>query len=826
MGWPELQRATKGRWPTLLPANGVSEEFLSPKQGPCPKCGGKTRFRFEDKDGSGKWFCNTCCPKGSDGFGLVALVKNIDRNDAIKEIAEQVGQGLSAEKKADKREESRTPMETLSKRWNESIAINSKSAAGKYLAKRGLKTPQSDDLGSHPALDYWESDGPGRPKKVGTYHALIALVTNVNGDPVGLQYIYLTADGDKAPVPSPKKRQVAAEGGSSGACVKLDAAGETIAIAEGIETGIYVRGVSGLPTWCGMTANIMAAIEVPPEVKAVYIFADNDKSGTGLKAAYDLADRLVAQGVTVYILLPAKVDQDWLDAKNLTKDMIAAAKPYSYLDRWPDVKPLHKLLDVMPFDECMIPECWRPYARDLAATLQVPMDFIALSLMAVFATIIGASCAVRPKAKASWQEVCNMWGLLIGYPSQLKTPTTMSVMSLINRLEERSEREYKEALKKYEREKDSYQLQRTTLKGLIRQEMKKSSGGDALARYKKSYDELEPPTEPVEKCFYTNDATIEALYKTLAENPRGVLLYRDELSAQLIAWDSPRRAGEKQFFMEGHKGLGKFKRKTKSTGTEKPKNIISLFGTMTPDTVKHYVNYAQKFGSDGFLQRLQLMAYPNLNEQDWHDEYEDKEAKERAYKAAVRLADSEDMQVFGAIKSENDRYAYFNFSFEAQKCFEEWYRDLLQKLKDEKDAQINAHLSKYRGLMPTIALVLHLVDCADKDEKGPITKSATLMAMHWMEYLESHARRVYALRTGEASKAAEILTEKIELEQIGTEPFTVRQITEKDWTGLTEREVIYVALDQLVAANYLRAEKAVGPGTPTIKYTVNPKVFL
>jgi len=830
VGWQELQQATNGQWLTLLPSNGVGEEYLSRKQGPCPRCGGKTKFRTEQKDGGIRFWCNSCTPKGSDGFGLIALVKGIDRNEAIKEVAEQMGMGLSAEKKADKREESRTPMSTLQKRWNECIEIGPGSAAGKYLKKRGLKNPHSEDLGSHPALGYYEeSNGKGRPIQTGEFHALIALVTTITGEPVGLQYIYLTPDGDKAPVPAPKKRQVSRENASAGACVKIDQftdEDEELQIAEGIETAIYVRGVTGLPTWAGMTANIMAQIEVPPTVKRVYIYADNDKSGTGLKAAYDLADRLTGMGIECYVLMPPKVGEDWLDAKSLTKKMLEDAKPYSYLDRWPDVKPLHKLLDVLPFDdELMMPECWRAYARDLAATLQVPLDFIAVSLMMVFATIIGASCAVRPKAKAGWQEVCNLWGVLIGYPSQLKTPTTLAVLSLIFRLDDRAEKEYQQKLEEYNAEKESYALQKSTLKSLIRAEMKKSHS-DILAGLTKKSKELKAPKEPVEKCFYTNESSIEAMYKTLEQNPRGVLLYRDELSAMLIGWDSPRRAGEKQFYMEGHKGLGKFKRKTKSEGTEKPKNVVSVFGTMTPDTMKSYVNYAQRFGSDGFVQRLQLMVYPDLNEQEWHDEYEDKEAKARAYNAAVLLADSEDMQEFGAIKNEGDKYAYFNFTYEAQEHFKTWFKVLLAKLKEERDPHILSHLSKYRGLMPVIACILHLADCADKGTRGPITLEAAQMASNWMEYLESHARRVYALRTGEASKAAELLSEKIELGLIGEEPFTVRQLTEKDWTGLTEREVIYVALDQLVAANYLRAEKVAGPGTPTIKYTVNPKVFL
>ena len=58
-----LERAyidTQHRWLAILPALGVPSHFLRNKHGPCPVCGGKDRFRFDDKDGKGTFFCNGC----------------------------------------------------------------------------------------------------------------------------------------------------------------------------------------------------------------------------------------------------------------------------------------------------------------------------------------------------------------------------------------------------------------------------------------------------------------------------------------------------------------------------------------------------------------------------------------------------------------------------------------------------------------------------------------------------------------------------------------------------------------------------------------------
>src|SRR5262245_42066156 len=57
-----------GRWPQILAQLGVDTKFLRKAKGPCPVCGGKDRFRFDDR-GEGWFYCNQCGP----GTGIVLL---------------------------------------------------------------------------------------------------------------------------------------------------------------------------------------------------------------------------------------------------------------------------------------------------------------------------------------------------------------------------------------------------------------------------------------------------------------------------------------------------------------------------------------------------------------------------------------------------------------------------------------------------------------------------------------------------------------------------------------------------------------------------------
>ena len=86
-----------GRWPDLLAQlAGLTTEQLSDKHQPCPLCGGADRYRFDDKDGTGSWFCNRCGGKnqtGGAGSGMDMLMRKMDWSyaDAAKRIEQHLG---------------------------------------------------------------------------------------------------------------------------------------------------------------------------------------------------------------------------------------------------------------------------------------------------------------------------------------------------------------------------------------------------------------------------------------------------------------------------------------------------------------------------------------------------------------------------------------------------------------------------------------------------------------------------------------------------------------------------------------------------------------
>ena len=177
-----------------------------------------------------------------------------------------------------------------------------------YLKRRGFGGvwPLPDALRLHRALPYWDGG-----KKLGTYPAMLAPVTSIDGRIVALHRTYLCPDGRKAPVPSVKKLTGAA-GPLTGASIALHRpARGVVAIAEGIETALAGWCLSGVPTVAAYCAGSLASWRWPAGVERLVIFADHDKAGCD--AANALRARVFAARLRCELLTPTKTGTDWAD---------------------------------------------------------------------------------------------------------------------------------------------------------------------------------------------------------------------------------------------------------------------------------------------------------------------------------------------------------------------------------------------------------------------------------------------------------------------------------------------------------------------------------
>jgi putative DNA primase/helicase len=86
-----------GSWPRLLmELGGLSPEQLTDTHQPCPNCGGTDRYRWDQDDGPGGWFCNGCGGKdhmggGGNGMDLLMRVTGWEFKDACRRVEQHLG---------------------------------------------------------------------------------------------------------------------------------------------------------------------------------------------------------------------------------------------------------------------------------------------------------------------------------------------------------------------------------------------------------------------------------------------------------------------------------------------------------------------------------------------------------------------------------------------------------------------------------------------------------------------------------------------------------------------------------------------------------------
>jgi phage/plasmid primase-like uncharacterized protein len=151
-----------------------------------------------------------------------------------------------------------------------------------------------------------------------------AMVARVEG-PGGLQGLHLTflePDGRGR-----REKKLAKGSKPKGGAIRLFPLeeGQPLALAEGIETALAVREVTGWPVWATIAALFMKEVVVPPEVKEVVIAADHDRAG--IDAAHALAQRLLREGRKVRLAVPPAEGEDWLDVLVRVKSGAAPHRP-------------------------------------------------------------------------------------------------------------------------------------------------------------------------------------------------------------------------------------------------------------------------------------------------------------------------------------------------------------------------------------------------------------------------------------------------------------------------------------------------------------------
>ncbi|MCA9125097.1 MAG: DUF3987 domain-containing protein [Planctomycetales bacterium] len=488
-------------------------------------------------------------------------------------------------------------------------------------------------------------------------------------------------------------------------------------------------------------------------------------------------------------------------------------------DLWPEPKPLPEILPpVAPIDPTMLPDAVRPFVEDVAERMQCPIDFPAIAMMIVLAGVVGRKVAVRPKRKDDWTVVANLWGLAVGRPGLMKTPAISEPMKFLKRLEIEAKAAYEGDLKEYLAAEMVARAAKQNAEQAVKKALKDGVDATEIAR-QAIEQEQEPPTR---RRYQVNDPTVEKLGEILNQNPNGVTLCRDELYAFLKSLDKDGHESARGFYLEAWNGNGRYSYDRIGRGTiDIDAAVVSMIGTIQPSRLAEYVRGAVRGGSgdDGLIQRFQLAVWPDCPSR-WRnvDRWPDTAAKKQVFDLVCGLNEMTAADA-GAIQGEED-VPYLRLAPSAQAIFGGWLANLETRLRgDDLPPAMESHLAKYRSLIPSLALLIHLADGGVAE----IPERAIEKAICWGEYLESHAQRIYASTVHSDVAAAWALAKKMTDGSL-TDGFQVRDVYRAGWSGLASREEAQGAIDVLIDLEWLEAEEIPTGGRKRIEHRINPRI--
>ncbi|EPY9681345.1 primase-helicase zinc-binding domain-containing protein, partial [Klebsiella pneumoniae] len=237
----EVRHKANGYWPSIMQRLNIP---TNRSEGPCPACGGNTRYRFDNKDNRGTYFCSHC--GAGTGLDLVMKVNQCGVREAAEKVAEAMALPLPEPKPA--RERTQTDIA------GKVAAMTAKALPGQsaYLTSKGLACP-------FPLLP----DG-----------ALVLVLKNGAGATTGAQVI--KPDGSKRLVAGTVKK---------GACYVVNSieSPETVIIAEGLATALSVHqmhpeALAVVAVDAGNLSPVAQLMRQKHPNARIIIAADNDQS--------------------------------------------------------------------------------------------------------------------------------------------------------------------------------------------------------------------------------------------------------------------------------------------------------------------------------------------------------------------------------------------------------------------------------------------------------------------------------------------------------------------------------------------------------------------
>jgi hypothetical protein len=379
----------------------------------------------------------------------------------------------------------------------------------------------------------------------------------------------------------------------------------------------------------------------------------------------------------------------------------------------------------LPFPLDALPDPIRGFVDAGARAIGCDVSYLALPLLTVIAAAIGNTR--RLELKRGWCVPPILWGAIVGESGTAKTPAFRLVMRPVRERQRKALERHAEDMKQYKADLACWERD--------------------MAAWKKKGSGLPPaePEEPQAERFIVSDTTVEALAPILLDNPRGLLLARDELAGWIGSFD--RYAGKSKAGADSANWLSMFNAESiivdRKTGIPRtihvPQAAVCVVGGIQPAILQRALGLEHR--ESGLAARL-LLAYPPRKAKRWTEADIDPDAEAEL----VRLFD----RLYGLQPTTDDdgepRPVLVRLSGDAQAAWIAYYNAHAVEQTDLA-GDMAAAWSKLEEYAARLALVIHFIrwaagDVANETRLDAASMKAGIVLAKWFKH---EARRVYAM---------------------------------------------------------------------------------
>jgi hypothetical protein len=554
-------------------------------------------------------------------------------------------------------------------------------------------------------------------------------------------------------------------------------------------------GIPGVNTW----PSVLPVIEsLSPQRVHLAFDADCATKPNVAKCLLDLAEALVQLGLDVHIetwsIDDGKGIDDLLAAGHTpTVRSIDEAKTYLESINTPDLgegdnaqpptdqsqetdiavgskseEPNTTSQSVLSFPLHIFPDHLQLYAKQAAEALACSIDLIVIPMLATAATAIGASRMLE--AKRSWRESPRLYIACVAVPGAGKSPAETHVTRPLYKRQNRYKASFRKDQEAFEsgvptdselaEDVQDLELSDTAAPwlSLDPEPGVAADSSEALLEYTsvitpidaepvspdQQTDESTAPAQPILRRIVVCDATTEALGGILADNPRGLILMRDELSAWISSQNQYKggKGSDRQFYLSCWSGQSAIvDRKSKSEPTMIPRPFLNVLGGIQPDLLQVLIDSEGR--SDGFMDRI-IFSFPEpIPSQLWTEQAVDVQIEQGWFDTVNRLFDLE-MDYCDDEDVYEPRIVRMTVS--AKDAWREWYNaHVVEMHADDLPSLLKGPWSKLRSYCLRFILIIHLMRATTDTDIDPEYADDTSVqrAADLMQYFKSHIRKVY-----------------------------------------------------------------------------------